>query len=117
MRCRAAQDHAPPVTKWTRLFSGAEGQRYDAVLDDFDVISLELPARPDGRAKLTVDYPFHASGYIDLDSGSITTANKIDLVPGHIWLGPSTPVRAFNPGGQQVSIEREAREHSLPKVA
>jgi hypothetical protein len=105
------------ATSWTKLFSSAEGERYDVVLEDFDVLSLELPTRPDGRAKLSVDYPFQASGFIDLDSGAITTAIKIELVPGHIWLDPGTSVRAFNPSGDQISIERAAGEQSLPKVA
>jgi hypothetical protein len=102
---------------WTRLYSHAGGSDYSVTLEDFDVASLELPAKRGERARMSIDYPFKASGYIDLDAGVIETEGRIDLLPGHLWLDPHSTVLAFGADAGQVSIEREASAKSEPAVA
>jgi hypothetical protein len=101
----------------TRLYTGAAGAEHSLVLEDFDVATLELPATRDERARLSIDYPFKASGYVDLDAGVVRTATRVDVLPGHLWLDSQTIVRAFGVEAGQVSIEREGNAKSEPKVA
>jgi len=103
-------------TNFTRLYTAASGTDYDLVLEDFDVVALELPAKRGERAKLSIDYPFKASGYIDWDSGVVETSGRIDLVPGHLWLHPQSPVGAFGFESGQVSIEGERSGKTEPPV-
>ncbi|HYP74444.1 MAG TPA: hypothetical protein VER12_00730 [Polyangiaceae bacterium] len=102
---------------WLKLYTDATGQDFNFVLEDFDVIELELPARRDQRAKLSIDYPFKASGYIEPDSQIIETDARVDLVPKHLWLNTHSGVRAYAIDRGQVHIEREANEKSEPAVA
>jgi hypothetical protein len=73
---------------------------------DFDVALLELPEQAGERAKLSIDYPFRTSGYIDSDANVVVTAARIDLLRGSLWLDARTPVRAFGAQEGRVSIER-----------
>src|SRR4051794_34006911 len=77
----------------TRLYSAASGTEYDIVLEDFDIAALELPAKRGERARVSIDYPFKASGYIDLDAGVVETDGRLELLPGHLWLDPHSTVR------------------------
>lgn len=102
---------------WIKLYPSAIATDFDLMLEDFDVAQLELPKARDQRAKLSIDYPFKASGYIDFDSSVIETDARIDLLPKHVWLNPRSIVRAYAANGSQVQIEREANEKSEPAVA
>ena len=104
-------------TNSTVLYTAASGTDYDLVLEDFDVVALELPSKRGERAKLAIDYPFKASGYIDWDSGVVETDGRVELVPGHVWLKPQSRVGAFGFDSGQVSIEREGDAKSEPPVA
>ncbi len=105
------------TSSWTRLYTAATGTDYNLVLEDFDVAALELPAKRGERARLSIDYPFRASGYIDLDAGVVETDGRLDILPGHLWLDPHSTVRAFGVDSGQVSIEREGNAKSEPAVA
>lgn len=102
---------------WTRLYTDAGGPEYQVTLTDFDVTKLELPATRGERARISVEYPFKASGYIDLDAGVVETEGRIDLVPGQVWLDPQSDVLAFGADAGQVNIEREGSAKSEPAVA
>ena len=101
---------------WTRLYTDAGGPEYHVTLTDFDIATLELPAKRGERARVSVEYPFKASGYIDLDAGVVETAGRIELVAGQVWLDPQSNVLAFGPDAGQVSIAREGNAKSEPVV-
>ncbi|HEX2872996.1 MAG TPA: hypothetical protein VHP33_17160 [Polyangiaceae bacterium] len=105
------------ATGWTRLYTAATGEDHSLVLADFDVAALELPVTRGERARVSIDHPFKASGYVDLDAGVVRTAARIELLAGHLWLDPQSIVHAFGVEGGQVSIEREGGPKSEPAVA
>jgi hypothetical protein len=104
-------------TTWTRLYADATAPEYVVTLADFDVVDLELSKRSDQRLKITIDYPFQASGYVDADAGLIETTRRFELLKQHLWLDPGTTVRAFDAKGGQAKLTRNPLDKSTPQVA
>ena len=102
-------------TSWTKLYDEATGSDFRFLLEDFDVASLELPQRTGQRARVLIDYPFKASGYVDADSVLVTAA-RVDLLPRHLWLDPDSSVQAFAAASGQASLSRSGFGQSTPAV-
>jgi hypothetical protein len=63
--------------------------------DPVHVLRLELPSMPEGRIRIVIDRPIAFTGWAETPSGVVALREQTEVMPGHFWITPHTPLLAF----------------------
>ncbi|MBK9260610.1 MAG: hypothetical protein IPM54_12400 [Polyangiaceae bacterium] len=99
------------------LYAQAAGGQAIAQLDERGAVQidrLELPSTPDGRARVVVGYPIHMEAYIDENEHVVQIDERVDVVPGHVWLDPGRVVHASFLFGDTARISLRFLDGTMP---
>jgi len=101
-----------------KLYSQAAGAQAIAQLDGSAAVQidrLELPSTPGERVKVVVASPIQMEAYIDEKKEAIVQIDqRVDIVPGHVWLERGTDVHASLLPNGTAEITKQFRIRTTP---
>lgn len=75
------------------------------------------PATSDGgRTRIDLSWPVRATWWLDASAKPLELARRVDIVPGHVWLEPGSPVTVTQRAGTRVTVVRDLTERGRRKV-
>lgn len=75
---------------------------------------LELPKDRGERAKLVVTFPIEIEAYMNADENVVHVDKRLDIVPGHAWFDPRTPLHASFRSGDTAELSAQFSEGTSP---
>lgn len=69
-----------------------------------------------GRTRIDLSWPVRATWWLDASAKPLELARRVDIVPGHVWLEPGSPVTVTRRAGTRVTVVRDLTERGRRKV-
>lgn len=100
-----------------KLYSQATGGTAIVELSSSNPVQLErleLPTVRGGRVKVSVAFPIEIEAYMDENEKVVETDKRLDIVPGHAWFDPNTPLHASLRSNGTAELHKQFSEGTSP---